>query len=359
MAKTTPKTPSSPAPLQPPMVVLGGEELYLRNEILTKIRNQVLGEGDPGMALVRLEANVSIAEVLDECRMPSMFSPKKLVVVDPADNLLKSTSEEAGGGSSGGVGKGRRPAASPRELLEDFLEAQLQNPQDCTSVLVLVCESWKKTTRLHKALDKLGAVHLCEPIKAFQVPAWLARRARDAYGKNIEPKASARLAELIGPDLQRLDNELAKLSLYEPDSPAITATAVDALVGFQHEQKIWDLIGALAARDAAKALQKMAEIWQMDPQIDFTAVGAITFWLNQVLRAQELIAQGTSDMAISQQLKLWPEDRARLTLALARSWGPAGAAHWSRELLEVDIANKTGLGETRRNLEKFIVQLCA
>lgn len=341
-----------------PLRVVAGDELFLRDEHLARIRLEVLGEGDPGMSLVRMEGTASMADVLDECRTPSMFAPAKLVVVDPADALLKASEGGMMGGGGSGGGKGRRPAASPRELLEDYLEAQLQSGEPPAGVLVLVCESWLKTTRLHKALDKLGAVHLCEPIKPFQVPAWLARRTRDAYEKTLEPRAAARLAELIGPDLQRLDNELAKLALYKPAAATIGVEAVDALVGFQHEQKIWDMIGALAARDAGVALHKIAEIWQLDPKVGFTAVGAVTFWLNQVLRARELLDLRMSEPLIAKELRLWSEDRARQTLALAKHWGRAGAAQWSRELLDVDVANKTSVGDVRSNLEKFIVRLC-
>ena len=81
-------------------------------------------------------------------------------------------------------------------------------------------------------------------------------------------------------------------------------------------------------------------------------------WLNQVLRRRELVDRRMPDGAISDELKLWPPDRADKVLSLARHWGLAGAARWSRALLEVDLANKTSLGEPRRNLEKFIVQLC-
>ncbi|MEI8194614.1 MAG: DNA polymerase III subunit delta [Phycisphaerae bacterium] len=354
MAKSASQT--TPGGGVAPIMVLAGDELFLRNEHLARIRREVLGEGDPGMALVRLEATASMADVLDECRTPSMFAPAKLVVVDPADGLLKASEGGTMGGAGGG--KGRRPASSPRELLEDYLDAQLKSGEKPAGILVLVCESWLKTTRLHKALDKLGAVHLCDPIKPFQVPAWLARRTRDAYEKTLEPRAAARLAELIGPDLQRLDNELAKLALFKPAAPTIGVEAVDALVGFQHEQKIWDMIGALAARDAGVALHKIAEIWQLDPKVDYTAVGAVTFWLNQVLRAREMLDQRMSEPLIAKELRLWPEDRARQTLALAKHWGRSGAAKWSRELLDVDVANKTSVGEIRSNLEKFIVQLC-
>ena len=45
-------------------------------------------------------------------------------------------------------------------------------------------------------------------------------------------------------------------------------------------------------------------------------------------------------------------------LALARTWGLNGAARWSAVMLQIDVANKSSLGEPRHNLEKFVVQIC-
>lgn len=350
MVKTSSPKPSAvPAPI----VVIAGEELFLRTQHLNDLRRTVLGDEDPGMALVRFDETASMAEVLDECRTPSMFAAKKLVIVDPADSLLK------GGGDDGA--KGKRPTMTNRELLEAYLEAEQPNAAvgQLSALLILVCNSWLKTTRLHKALDKLGAVRWCDPIREPQLPAWIVKRARDAYAKAVDPLAAARLAELIGPDLQRLDNELAKLALYQPNAPTIDVAAVDALVGFQHEQQIWDMINALTEKNASVALKKIDELWQLDPKIEYTAVGAVNHWLGQVLRARELIDRRMPDGVISRELRLWPEDRARKILMLARRWGLDGAARWSRELLYVDLANKSGLGDSRHNLEKFIVRLCA
>ena len=210
-----------------------------------------------------------MAAILDEVRTPSMFAPKKLVIVDPADPVFKKVDDD------------EEKRLSNRELLETYLEAPVDS-----ATLVLVVNSWPKTTRLHKALDKIGGIRWCESIKAYAAPAWIARRATDAYAKSIDSTAAARLAELIGPDLQRLDNELAKLSLYQPDLPAITIQAVNALVGFQHEQQIWEMIEALAGRDAPTALKKIDEIWALDSKIEYTATGAVFSWLHQVIKAR-------------------------------------------------------------------------
>ena len=161
-----------------------------------------------------------------------------------------------------------------------------------------------------------------------------------------------------GPELQRLDNELAKLALYEPESPAISAKAVDTLVGFQHEQEIWDMINALAERNAPRALEKIDEIWGLDTKIEYTATGAVFFWLNQIIRARELVERRLPDAVIGTQLRLWPPDRAQKVLAIARTWGLKGAARWSSAMLQMDMANKSSVGEPRRNLEKFVVEFC-
>ncbi len=300
-----------------PLLVVAGEELFLRTEHLAEIKRAVLGEGDPGLAMVRFDETARVATVLDEARTPSMFAPRKLVIVDLADTLLKGGLEEG----ATPPGRGERPAPINRELLESYLES----PPDF-SVLVLVCESWLKTTRLHKALDKRGAVLWALPLKDGQIVPWLRERARVSYGKSIDAPAAERLKDLIGPDLQRLDNELAKLALYAPGNPAITLDAINALVGFQHDRQIWDMIDALSGRDAAAALKKIDEIWQLDPKIDYKAIGAITAWLNQVLKARELLDARQPDGLIIRNLKLWPPDRARKVLSLARGWGLVGAA---------------------------------
>jgi len=328
-------------------MILAGEELFLRNQHLADIQHQLFQGEDPGMGLVRLDPTSlgggAMATVLDEARTASMFNPKKLVIVDPADPLLKKADAADDDGK-----------LTNREILENYVES----PAD-SATLVLVFNSWLKTTRLHKALDKVGAVRWCESIKDFQVPAWITKRAKDAYAKTIDQPAAQLLAELIGPDLQRLDNELAKLSLFQPDNPAITTAAVSALVGFQHEQQIWDMINALAAKDAPTALKKVDELWALDPKIEYTATGAVFSWVHQVLKARELVDRRLPDAVIGKELKLWPPERAQKVITLAREWGLDGAAKWADAMLKMDLANKSSLGDPRRNLEKLIVQLCS
>ncbi len=328
-----------------PVMVIDGPEAFTRRSLIESIQETYLGESRYGV--VRVEPGGAVAGLLDECRTTSMFEAKKLVVVDPADWLFKSGSGEDGGGETGGGSGGR-----------ELILAYAQNPHPAT-VLVLLCDSWLKTTRLHKFLEADGAILAAPSPRPGDIGPWLVRRAWEYYKKKIDGAAVGRLADLVGPDYARLDSELSKLALYAVDKPSITATMVDEMVGFQHEQKVWDFIDALAESDAPGALARHAELLQMDARAAFTIVGAVYHWLGRVAAARELLDRRLPDAQIIRELKLFPPSRASQTLNLARRWGLPGAQRAMGELLAVDVAAKTSLGDPQRTMETFIVRLSA
>ena len=356
-----------------PVTVVAGTELFLRREFLEQIRSSFCRENDSDLGYIRLDETASVQTILDECRTMSMFAAKKLVVVDPADALFRSRGGAAA--SAAGAGGNAVEVAEESEMdLSDGADAQAdggaatarelilkyaQSPSDnCT--LVLVCSTWLKTTRLHKFLEGHGAIHICDALKEHAVPSWITQRTKGTYAKAIRPDAAMRLVELIGPDLAALDGELQKLVLYIGEAAEISVAAVNALVGFQYDHKVWDFVDALAEGDTRMALQRHDELWQMDNRIGYTLVGAVFYWLNQVLKARELLDRRLPEKQIVQDLRLYPPcppQRAKAILAMARRWGLVGASRASAALLAADMASKTSVGDPRRNMECFIVRL--
>jgi DNA polymerase-3 subunit delta len=342
-----------------PVMVLAGTEAFLRRQWLMRIRQAALDESSMDAGYIRLEPNVSVTALLDECRTFGMFSNRKLVVLEPADQLLKGrggNTGESGGDPDEEDGEAVAVAGgvAPRDLILRYAQA----PSDNTT-LVLICDNWLKVTRLHKFLDKQGAVIFCQPMKEEEVPRWLTQHARSDFDKTLDQQAAMRLAELAGTDMGRLESELAKLALFAGEKSQITTAMVEELVGFQHEQVVWSFIDALAAGNTKEALTRHTELWQMDARIGFTLVGAVFFWLSQVLRAREMLDRRLSDAQISKELKLWPAQRAGAVLNSARRWGVEGCRRVSTALLSADMAAKTSLGEPQRNMENFIVQACS
>ena len=344
-------------------MVITGEEQFLRRQEQDQIRAAVFGKEPSGLGYILSDPSLGITAILDECRTAGMFAPKKLVVVSPADLLFKggggrasagadnsaedSVDEESTETPDGGSGSG-----AARELLLRYAQAPAEG-----TTLVLVCNTWLGTTRLHKFLQPMGAIRWCEPVDPADATGWLTRRCKSEYGKTITPPAANLLLDLVGADLSRLDGELAKLSLFDLNSTAITPEMVNLLVGFQHDQQVWALIDALAVGNAAAALVTHDELWRMDNKIGYTLVGAIFYWLGQVMRAREMLDRRLPEAEISKVLRLWP--RATQTIALAKRLGIAGARRISAALLAADMGAKTSLGDHKRNMEIFIVQLCS
>ncbi len=183
------KTPTVPA-----VCVLFGDEPLLKRESLERLRGAVLTGEDGELSLTVLDGkDLELREVLDELATVAMFGGgKRLVVVEEADKFV----------------------SKHREELEDYC----QKPRP-SSVLILEVDSWPGNTRLFKKVAEMGLAINCNlPGNRFgdadeeAVLKWLTARAKKKYQAELASDAGQQLLEIVGPQLGRLDQELAKLA---------------------------------------------------------------------------------------------------------------------------------------------------
>ena len=136
---------------------------------------------------------------LDELFTPPFVGERRLVVVESADDFV---SRIAGNGQYVGA------------------------PSSC-GVLLLDVRTWPATTRIAKAMP--FAIEANAP-KAWHAPGWASKWATHRHGKELSAETAKWLVELVGTDLGVIDQELAKLSAYLGDKPAIDRATVDRLV---------------------------------------------------------------------------------------------------------------------------------
>src|SRR5215204_5785248 len=162
-----------------PVHALVGSDLFLQLEKLAELQRAA------GTEAQRIDVDgesAQLGEVLDELRSFAMFTALKFVVVRSADDFIKRF----------------------REQVEDYV----QKPS-AGSVLVLRVSSLPSNQRIYKYITANGQVHDCEAPRKMR--EWIANRARNAHKRTIKPDAAAMLLDMVGADLGRLDNELAKL----------------------------------------------------------------------------------------------------------------------------------------------------
>lgn len=304
-----------PRRMAKPVYALVGDDSFLQIEKLAQILHEL------GADVQRADFDgetAELADVLDELRSFAMFGTGKLVAVRDGDEFVSRY----------------------REQLEEFLE---QPPLSGT--LVLRMASLPKNQRIHKIIAKVGAIVECKP--PADLRRWIIDRGRTVHQLAIGADAAELLAELIGADLGRLDNELAKLAL-QVSAGMVTADDIRT-VAFQREQEMWDMTNELAAGRPREALRRWRQLVQIDPSTEFRAVTWLTIWLEEM----RLALEGKTGGKIAWKYK----ERLPLLVRTAKQFGDDGIARAINLLAETDRRSKSGLGDAVANVERFILSL--
>lgn len=202
------------------MVVLQGSERHLKSSALASLCQVVLGVlNDEALGLTRFSGrDLEFRTVRDELQMVSMFTQRKLVLVEDADDFVTQF----------------------RSQLESYAEKPSRK-----SLLVLDVKTWRKNTRLAKKVEAEGLEIDCSQLEGARLFTWLAQQAEALHGKQLSRDTAQLMTELAGTSLGLLDQELSKLAAYVGDRKRIGPEDVRALVGGWKGETTWTMIDAI------------------------------------------------------------------------------------------------------------------
>lgn len=320
----------------PPLVVVFGEEETRKLAALRAALAAVLPpEVDRSMALAEYDGTRTpeqggpgLAAVMDDLATLPFLADRRVVVVTDADKFV----------------------SAHREALEKYLA----HPH-AHAVLVLVCRSFPRTTRLYKAGAAAGAqFEECKKLSTRELTAHLIEHAR-TQRKRLDPAVAARLIDRIGPDQGALEGEIEKLSLYVGDRPAITDADVSELVGLSREERVFAVMDAAAAGDLPAALARWRQVLATDPAAVYRAVGGIAFVLRRWLAAHGMHAQRMPVRAIAPKVMMWGRERELETLL--RRTTPGALQRALAALASLDAKAKLGLRSIETGVEGLLIDL--
>ncbi len=308
--------------------VIAGQDIHLRDQALRQLREKLLGK-DEGLGEIRCEGkSVELVTVLDELRTAPFLAERKVVIIDDADKFVTDN----------------------RERLEEYF-----NAPSPTGVLVLIVDTWRKATRLDKQLAKIGELILAEPMKGRELVSWVVSRALQ-LGKTLPVVAASELVETVGEDTGRLANELEKLALFVGDRRQISSEDIVALSGHTATENVFLITDLMAEGKTAEVTKVLNSILESDRSAEYSMVGVLTFSIRRLLKARSMLDSGMKQGEVLSACKIYPGIAERF-IAQVRRFSAERLRSMIDELAKLDYANKTGLGQPRMNLEKFI--LCA
>lgn len=265
----------------PLVVLVTGEHATLRDAAIAELTRQALGSGPRDFNEDRFDlasADLDATRVLDAARTLPVLAPQRLVRVS-------------------GLASRRARAFLVGPLL-DYLEAP--NPSTC---LLLEAPRVDKRLRWVKRIAEVGDVRDCSaPSRAPELRRWVDERIRQA-GKKPARGAAQALLELVGPDLDRLAQEVEKACLFVGERGEVGAEDVSEVTGDVRPQAIWDLTDAIGSRNPPLALRLAVKLLdQGEPPL--VLLGALATHFRRLVRARE--CQPLEPRAVARALSLHP-----------------------------------------------------
>ena len=307
-----------------PVYALIGTDAFLQTQKLKEIIAQL----PAGAQRIDVDGErAELSDVLDELRSFAMFGGAKVVVIASADAFLTRYREQ--------------------------LETYCDHPAD-SATLVLRLNSLPSNQRIYKIIAKRGEATKCAPPADREIVPWIISRAKGVHKLAITPAAAEMLKDLIGDDLGRMDNELAKLAL-QCEGGRADVGEVQTSVAFQREQEMWNMTDEIAAGHATAALRRWRQLVQMDSSAEFRAVTWLGIWLEKAIKALGMRKRGADPMTIARELKIWPAEKGTAFVRTAQQLGEDGLYRALNLLVEVDHQSKSGVGDAAENVERFLL----
>lgn len=326
------------------LVVLAGDEPFLKREVLQSVRGRLSGDDDLACT-VFAGRECDWRDVSDSLTSVSLFGGASAAVVEDADTFVTRY----------------------RPQLEDYA-AKEKHP----GTLVLDVKSWPGNTRVAKAHAGKGALIKCQvpdkgaELTAFQRSAkkWLSHRAEHTHGASIDAGALDALFDLLPLSLGVMDQEVSKLALLASQTKRIDAALVREHVGGWRTRKTWDMIDAIADGDARGAIEQLDRLLRAGEQ-PIGLMAQVGSSLRKFSAAACLIEQAEAngrrtslrdalERAGIMRFKLGDAERQLKQIGRAR------AAQLDQWLLDADLALKghnSTAGRARTELERLIVRL--
>ena len=296
--------------------LLTGEEAYLKNRYKKRLRAAIVGEDDLMNFTAYTGKGIDIRQVIETAETMPFFAERRLIQIEDSGFFKNACPELA-----------EYLPTMPKETYMVFVEQEID-----------------KRGKLYKAVKAQDARTLT---------TWVLGMIKKE-GKNITQDALNLFLEKSGDDMENIANELEKLLCYVQDATAIERADVEAICTVTTENKIFDMIRAVAEKRQKQALELCYDLLSLkEPPMRILFLIARQF--NQMYQIKDLREQGYDSGAIAKKAGLAPFI-AKKSLAQASKFEKDTLRQAVEDCVETEAAVKSGRLGDRLGVELLIVK---
>ena len=305
--------------------LLYGEEGYLKKQYKKRFIKAMIPEGDT-MNYAHYEGkNIPVKEVIDLAETMPFFAEKRLIVFENTGFFKTAAGAE----------------------LADYIK---EMPE--TTYFIFVEEEVDKRNKLYKAVNTKGYAAALTMQDEEVLKRWIGQILR-REGKEMSGATISYFLGKVGTDMENIQMELEKLFCYTLDKNEILPEDVEEICITRTENKIFDMIRAVAQKQQKKAMDLYYDLLALkEPPMRILFLIARQF--NQLLQMKELKNQGYDQNSIASRMKIQP-------FIVKNSWRQMESFTYEeleravRECVEAEEAVKTGRMNDQMSVEMLIV----
>ena len=266
-----------------------GPEDYLRKQYRDKLKGAILPEDDTMNYNYYEGKGLDVREIIAMADTMPFFADKRLLVLENTGFFASACDELA--------------------------EYAANVPED--TIMIFVEENADKRNKLFKAVSKAGYVACMESPNQEMLIKWIGGILKQE-GRQISREDILLFLSIIDMDMENIRQELEKLICYTMGKPAITAADIKEVCSVHTENKIFDMITAVAGKNKKDAMALYNDLLTLkEPPMRILYLMARQF--NTLLLIRELVGQGFPNNTIAERTGM-KEFVVRRNVGLARKF---------------------------------------
>ena len=305
-----------------------GEEAYLRKQCRDKLKEALVPNGDTMNCSIYSGKDVNVDGIIDMAHTMPFFAERRLIIVENS-GLFKTASDEK---------------------LVEFLK---NVPQ--TSHILFVEEDVDKRGKLYKAVASKGYAAACEGQDEETLEKWVMGLLKKE-NKTITADALNLLIDKAGANMENIRREVEKLVCYKYFDAGITAEDVEEICTIQVQNRIFEMVEAVAAKNQKNALALYYDLLALK-EAPVRILVLIARQFNMLLQVREMTQKGYPESEIAKQTGLHPYYLKKKYIPQARQFKLAQLEAALKSCVEADESIKTGKLPDKLSVELTIIGL--
>src|SRR5215468_6461783 len=337
-----------------PAYVFLGDEVFFRDHCRQALLEHLVPPDLRDFSLHDLDlAEVSVAEILDRARTPSLMAPFQVFFIRGVKNLYGRGSHEEEFKAIERYVEDPNPAA-----VLIFVADHISIPAD---VRRMEMSDRDRYERIRETLGEYCGIVELGRVDEDEGMRWVVERAAKEAVK-VDAEAARELVDALGADMMMVSNELEKLILFVGQRKRITIGDVETMVLAAKQRSLYELTDAISSKDRVRALSVLDALLASE-EGEEAAIGHI-YMLARTFRQMLVILEKNVRDSRAIWQALWqgfrvPPFAAEDVIRQARRYKSRRELTGALRLLaRADLALRSNPASKRLVLEKLVIDLC-